>query len=88
MAALTADFTLANSNWTQTSSAKATVIITNSSSIPIRYAVAATDTDLAAVEGHQLRQFETVKLTDLGSNNTFIKSDNVGGGAKAAVSAY
>jgi hypothetical protein len=88
MAALTADFTLANSAWTQVSTSKATVVITNTSTIPLRYAVAAADTDLANVTGHQINRNETVKLNDLGSNNVFIKSDNTGGGAKAAVSAY
>lgn len=88
MASLTTDYTLANSNWTQVSTGTATVVISNPSSIPIRYAVAATTGDLAAVTGHQLNRFETVKLSDLGSNNVFIRSDNTGGGGVANVSAY
>jgi hypothetical protein len=88
MAALTTDFTLADSTWTAVSAAKATVIIYNPSTLPVFWGVAAAPSDLANVVGHELKSLCTIKLNDLGSNNVYIRSGNVGGGAKAAVSAY
>jgi hypothetical protein len=88
MAALTTDYTLADSAWTAVSAAKGTVIIYNPSTIPLFWGVAAAPSDLASVVGHELPSRCTIKLVSLGSNNVYIRSGNTGGGGKAAVSAY
>lgn len=88
MASLTTDYTLADSAWTQVSTSKASVVITNAGPVTLYYAVAAAANDLSSTIGHELRYHETIRLSDLGSNNVFIRSGNTGGGAKAEVSAY
>lgn len=88
MASSTTDYTLVNSTWLQVSTGKASVIITNNDTLPINYAVAASASDLTAVSGHEIHRLETVKLSDLGANNVFIRCNNTGGGARATVSAY
>lgn len=87
MASFTTDFTLANSNWTQVSTNKNVVIIYNSGTLPIFFAVAAASGDLSSVTGHELAARKMIKLDGLGttSQNVFIKSAS---GATAAVSAY
>lgn len=87
MAALTADITLTD-QWVQISSAKATVIISNKLPLAINYAVAATTGDLAGVTGHELNRLQVIGLYNLGTNNVFAKTANVGGGGIIAVSAF
>jgi len=88
MAALTSSSIAITAAWTQVSTSKATVILTNPLSLPLQYAVAATSSDLNGVIGHEFNRLETVTLTDLGTsgNNVFVKA--AGGSGILIVTAY
>lgn len=90
MASFTTDYNLANANWTQVSTNKNVVLIYNSGSLPVYYAVAAASGDLTSVTGHVLDSRKSIKIDGLGttSQNVFIRSGNSSGGASASVSAY